>query len=139
MSLIKSNFQNWPALSDFFDDDWLKTRLGANEWSPAVNVVDNEDNYEVEVAAPGLKKEDFSITMENGVLTITGKTEKEMEEKEKNYTRKEFSFRSFAKSFTLPENVKEDGVAASYEDGVLKLTLTKSEKELPPRRQVVIQ
>lgn len=136
MSLIK---YNWPNLSDFFDDDLLKLRLSNGDWSPAVNVVDNEGNYEIEVAAPGLKKDDFSVAIENGVLTIGGKTEKEEEEKKKNYTRREFSSKSFTKSFTLPENVEEEGIAARYEEGVLKLTLKKTEKQLPPKKEVAVE
>lgn len=139
MSLVRKNFPNWTSLSDFFSDEWLSNKFPNSDWSPAVNVVDNESNYELEVAAPGLKKEDFSVAVENGVLTISGKTEKEEEEKKKNYTRKEFSSRSFSKSFTLPENVKEDGVEAKYNDGVLLLTLKKSEAELPPKKEVAIQ
>jgi HSP20 family protein len=101
-------------------------------------VVDNKGNYEIEVAAPGLKKDDFSVSIENGVLTISGKTEKEEEEKEKNYTRKEFSSKSFVKSFTLPDNVEKDAIAAKYEDGVLKLTVNKTKKELPPKQEISI-
>ena len=79
------------------------------------------------------------MAVENGVLTVSGKTDKEEEEKKKNYTRKEFSSRSFSKSFTLPKNVKEEGVEAKHEDGVLKLMLKKTEKELPPKREVTVQ
>ncbi len=136
MTLVK---YNWPNLSDFFDDDWLKSRISNSDWSPAINVVDNEQNYEVEVAAPGLKKEDFKVSVENRVLTVSGKTEKEEEEKKKNYTRKEFSSKSFSRSFTLPENIEEDSIEAKYGEGVLKLTLKKSQKELPPKKEVAIQ
>lgn len=137
MSLLKSNFANWPTISDFFDDELMKGKFNG-DWSPAVNVMENEGNYEIEVAAPGLKKEDFSVSIESGVLTIIGETKKEEEEKRKNYTRKEFSSKSFTKSFTLPNNVVEDEVSAKYEEGVLKLTIHKTEKDLPPRKQVLI-
>lgn len=136
MSLIK---YDWPSLSDFFDDDWVKSRFSNGHWSPAINVVDNEGDYEVEVAAPGFKKDDFSISYENGVLTINGKTEKEEEEKKKNYTRKEFSSKSFTKSFTLPENADAEHIGAKYKDGVLKLTLSKLEKELPGKKDIAIE
>lgn len=135
MSLIK---YQWPALSDFYDDDWMKTRFANRDWFPAINVVDNEGNYEIEMVAPGMKKEDFSVAIENGVLIITGKTENEKEEKEKNYTRKEFTSRSFTKSFTLPDNVEADAVKAKYDDGVLRLVLDKTTKELPSKKEVVI-
>ena len=135
MTLIK---HNWPTLSDFFDDDWMKIRSNNGDRSPAVNVVDNKDNYEIEVAAPGLKKDDFFVVIENGVLTITGKTEKEEEEKKKNYTRREFSSMSFTRSFTLPENVEHEGIEAKCQEGVLKLTLKKTEKALPTKKEVAI-
>lgn len=136
MTLIKSRF---PYLTDFFGDDWMQTNWKNSDWSPAVNVVDNKDSFEIEVAAPGLKKDDFKVSVENSVLTIKGETSKEEEEKTKNYTRKEFSSRSFTKSFTLPENIEGDNVKAKYDEGVLRLRLNKSTVELPPKREVVIE
>ena len=137
MSLIKRDFPMLTNLSDFFENDWFPSGF-KNEWSPAINVVDNEGQYEIEVAAPGMKKDDFNVTLENGILTINGKSEKEEEEEKKNYTRKEFSSRSFMKSFTMPDNVDEEGLSAKYDDGILKLVLAKSAKELPPKKEVVI-
>ena len=134
MSLIKSNF---PGLTDFFDENWFDNKI--KDWAPAVNVVDNDKNYEIEVAAPGLKKDDFSVDVENGVLVITGKTEKENEEKKKNYTRKEFSSRSFSKRFTLPENVEEDNIEASYTEGVLHVKLHKLENKAPAKKKISIR
>ena len=139
MTLIKTRFPNWPNLTDFFDDEWMKSKFTNGGWIPAVNVVDNDDSFELEVAAPGMKKDDFNVVVENGVLTITGTSQREEEEKEKNYTRKEFSMRSFTKSFTLPENVKEEDVTAKYEDGVLRLFLTKTELAIPPKKEVTIE
>lgn len=139
MTLIKTRFPTWDNLSDFFDDDWLKARMTKNDWTPAVNVIDNEKNYEIEVAAPGLKKDDFNVVVENGVLTISGETKEEEEEKKKNYTRKEFSARSFSHSFTLPDNVMDEDVAAKYEDGILRLMLKKTDKKLPPKKRVMIE
>jgi HSP20 family protein len=138
MSLIKSKMPSWPMLTDFFDDDWLKTKFMKEDWMPAVNVVDNEGDYEIEVAAPGLKKKDFHVTVKNGVLTVTGKTEKEEKEEKKNFTRREFSYKSFSRSFTLPEDVDEDSIVAKYEDGVLRLMLKKTEKALPPKKEVKV-
>lgn len=137
MTLIKSNFP-WNNLSDLFDDNWLKTKFANGDWSPAINVVDNEGNYEIEVAAPGIKKDDFKVSVEKGLLTISGKTESEQEEKKKNYTRKEFSSRSFSRSFTLPENVNDEDVNAKYDNGILKLTLTKKVKEAPKKKEISI-
>jgi HSP20 family protein len=140
MALIKStSFPGWSNLTDFFEDDWWKNRLVHNDWIPAVNVIDNDKNYEVEVAAPGFKKEDIHVVVENGVMTISGKTDKEEKENSKKYTRKEFTSKAFSKSFTLPENVDPDHITAKYNDGVLMLTIKKNEKMVPPKKAVAIQ
>ena len=112
MSLIKKtdwpSLLNGPVLSDFFDNDrffdadWLRKQS-----VPAVNVKETEKTFEIELAAPGLTKKDFEISVDNGMLTISSEKKEEKEEKEKNYTRKEFSYSSFSRSFTLPENVNE--------------------------------
>lgn len=104
----------------FFDSDWLRNRS-----TPAVNVKETANNYEVEVASPGRSKKDFKITAENGVLTISSEKKQEQEQKEKDYTRTEFTYSSFSRSFTLPENANEDDIKANYEDGILKLAIAK--------------
>ncbi len=139
MSIIKSNLRNWPTLSDFFDNNWLRDRFETGDWMPAVNVIQNDDNYELELAAPGYKKEDIKIGVENGVMTVSAESSSEKEEKEKNYTRKEFSSSSFSKSFTLPENASEDAINAEYKDGVLKITLEKSKKSIPPKKEISVK
>jgi HSP20 family protein len=130
MTLVKRG--DWPLLGNgnllsdffnndrFFDSDWLKSQP-----VPAVNVRETEKNFEIELAAPGRSKKDFNITVDNGVLTISSEKKEEKEQKEKNYTRKEFGYSSFSRAFTLPENVNEDDVKANYEDGLLKLSLAK--------------
>jgi HSP20 family protein len=142
MSIIKRS--DWPflmngnLLSDFFDNDrffdsdWLKKQS-----VPAVNVKETEKNFEIEVAAPGLSKKDFKIAVENGLLTISSEKREEKEEKEKDYTRKEFSYSSFSRSFTLPENVNEDDVKANYEDGLLKLNVAKKTITQPKVKKAI--
>jgi HSP20 family protein len=130
MSLIKKtdrpSLMNGSLLSDFFDNDrffdadWLRKQS-----VPAVNVKETEKTFEIEVAAPGLTKKDFHIAVDNGMLTISSEKQEEKEEKDNNYTRKEFSYSSFSRSFTLPENVNEEDVKAYYEDGILKLHVAK--------------
>jgi HSP20 family protein len=137
MTLVKRNFPGFANLSDFFGDDWLNFKT--TDLMPAINVSDNEGNYEIEVAAPGFKKDEFSISVENGVLTVSAKTEKEEEEKKKNYTRREFSSKSFSRSFTLPDNVDEDAIEANYDDGVLRLVLNKAEKALPSKKSINVK
>lgn len=137
MSIIKRN-SDWPLLngsllSDFFDNDrffdstWLRKQT-----LPAVNVKETDKGFDIEVAAPGLTKKDFNIFLEDRMLTISSEKKEQKEEKEKGYTRKEFNYSSFSRSFALPENVNEGDVRATYEDGVLKLTLMK--KALPKEK-----
>ncbi len=137
MSLIKRDLPMLNNLTDFFDDDWLQARF-TNDWTPSVNVIENEKNYEIEMAAPGMRKEDFHVTLENGLLTIRGTTENEKEEDTRRYTRREFTTRSFIKSFTLPKNVDMEEMTAKYDDGILRLTILKKETEILPKKEVVI-
>lgn len=104
----------------FFDSDWMKSVT-----VPSVNIRETEKEFFVELAAPGLNKKDFKIGIENGMLTISAEKKTEKEEKEKTFTRKEFSYTNFSRSFMLPENVNEENVEAHYEDGLLKLQLQK--------------
>lgn len=110
-------------LKRFFNEDFGN---GMNEF-PAVNVKDLKDTYEVQLAAPGLEKSDFNITMDNGILTITAEKEEKKEEEKEGFIRKEFSFNSFSRSMILPDFIDEDeDVKATYKDGVLKLLLKKT-------------
>jgi|SRR5450631_650992 len=102
---------------------------------PAVNIAENKNNYEISLAAPGMKKDDFRIDVEGNSLTISAETEEKKEEKEEKYTRKEYNYSSFSRSFTLPEWVNKDKIDASYDNGLLRLVLPKTEemKKLSPR------
>ena len=144
MSLIKTNNANTPTyrslLSDFFDTDgFFSEPLFKKDWVPSVNVKANENNYEIDLAAPGLKKEDFKVEVENGVLTISAEKKTEKEETDKKYTRKEFSYNSFIRSFALPENVEEDSISAKYEEGILRLTLKRTKVEKPNKKVISLQ
>lgn len=129
MSLIKKNGNGLSVptiFSDFFDTDkFFNDAFFKRDLIPAVNVSDTENTYEIELAAPGLKKSDFKVNVENGVLTISAETQSEEEETNKNYTRREFRSESFSRAFSLPENANEEKIGAKYEDGVLKLSLAK--------------
>lgn len=146
MTLMKKSnfpfFWNEKWLTDFFDNgrffDSDMMKMSANPM-PAVNIVENEKDFVIELAAPGLTKKDFNVTVENGVLTISAEKEMEKEDARKNYTRKEYSFEQFERSFTLPENVTEDKIKAHYEDGILKLELAKKAlATLPPKKEIVV-
>ena len=115
-------------MSDLFDNDrFLEGEFYNGTSIPAVNVKETEDNFEIELAVPGMKKDDFKIEVENGVLSISGEKEEKQEEKKEQYTRQEFSYSSFSRSFTLPDNVDEDNIKANYKEGVLGLQLAKKE------------
>jgi HSP20 family protein len=144
MALIKRSDRpllGGSLLSDFFDDDrffnspWLS---GQN--IPAVNVKENDKNFEIELAAPGYNKNDFNVLMEDGVLTISAERKQEEEKKEDKYTRREFGYTSFTRSFHLPKNVNENDVKASFENGVLKLMINKKNTEQSnPKKSIQIQ
>lgn len=136
MTLIKRNFPVFNNLTDFFDDDWLRWR--GNDWMPAVNISENDKFYEIEMAVPGMKKDQFTVDLDGDLLTIKGEMKEESEKTEKNYTRREFNFKSFTRSFTLPENVARENIEAKYLDGMLKLMLKKTKKEVPAKKMVEI-
>lgn len=133
MSLVKWNQpskllgrRNW--IENFFAeaDDFLKNWDWDKESTvPAVNVREEKDAFMIDVAAPGMKKEDFKVEFEKGVLMITGKTEMRREEKTDTFQRKEFSYSDFKRSFWVPDNVNADQISAVYEDGLLRLKLPK--------------
>lgn len=137
-------FRNVPS---FFDDFWTKDMFDMPRVSkregftmPSVNIIENGEYYRVEVAAPGLKKDDFKIELDNNVLTISSEFENKEEVKDENYTRKEFNYGSFQRSFTLPEDVVDtEKINAKYNDGVLNIMIPKKEEVKPkPVRTIKI-
>jgi HSP20 family protein len=128
-------------MDDFFDSRMWNTGLMETDfWNgktmePALNIKETDDHFDVALAAPGFSKKDFKITLENGFLNISAEKEVKEEEKEENYTRREFNYTAFERSMQLPENVKEDAVKAKYDDGILSFKLLKKEeaKKRPPR------
>ena len=143
MSLTRWN--NYRGMTNLFDDffskdlwNWgLANNSDTNTTIPAVNIKENAENFVVEMAAPGMKKEDFRVELDGNTLTISSEMKNEREEKEdERYTRREFSYQSFQRTFTLPKNVVDiDQINARYENGVLHLQIPKREeaKQKPPR------
>ncbi|MBT8266837.1 MAG: Hsp20/alpha crystallin family protein [Bacteroidia bacterium] len=143
MSLVKFNKKRRPwfpsEISNFFgDDDFYNDRFWQKhvQDEPAMNIKETDTEYQVELAAPGLKKEDFEISIDNGLLKIKAEKATETEEKEDNFTRKEFNYSAFSRSLSLPENVKEEDIKVTYKDGILKFNLVKKMIEEPkdPKR-----
>ena len=132
-----------PSLSSWVDN-FFDTNLGTGFLSnfntgitlPAVNIKENADAYVLELAIPGMKKSDFNIDVENKVLSIASEVETEDEASNENYTRREFGYASFKRTFTLPDTVEQDNVKATYKDGILCVVLPKREeaKQKPARR-----
>lgn len=145
MSLVKFSNQ-FPTLFDrFFDNDlfdWSNKNFSlTNTTLPAVNIMEDDNSYQVEMAAPSLNKDDFKIELNNDVLTISSEKKTENETKEgQRYTRKEFSYQSFSRSFTLPDSVDNDKIKAKYENGVLRVIIPKREDAKPrPVKQIAIE
>ena len=140
MSIVRRNNMIFPSLmNDFFKPDWFGGMEKFESTLPAVNINEDETGFELEFAIPGQKKEDFNVEIDDHVMTVSMETRTEDETKEKNFTRREFSYESFKRSFTLPETVDEDKIEASYKEGILKFRLPKKDEALPkPKRTIAI-
>jgi HSP20 family protein len=118
-----------PFLSNLFDDDFFPVLTSRTSSMPAVNIKEDEKNYTLELAIPGMDKKDLKIDINEDVLTISSETKNESEEEKDGYKRKEFSYSTFCRSFYIPENVNRDKIGASYKDGILNIELPKMEEE----------
>ena len=113
-----------------------KETLTVADWIPTVDISETEGEYLIKAELPEVRKEDVKVTVENGVLTLQGERRQEKEEKGKRFHRVERSYGSFVRSFSLPESVDESAVKAEYKDGVLHVTLQKSQEALPKKIKV---
>lgn len=123
-NLLSPSLENY--LNDFFNND-LTSREFAG-YVPAVNIIENEKSYNIEVSAPGFEKKDFNVQVEEGILTISGEHKTEKNETEQNFVRREFNYGSFSRRFNLVDLVDEEKIDAKYENGILKIVLPKNEK-----------
>ncbi len=145
MSLVKFSNQMPSVFDRFFENDmfdWSNRNFSnTNTTLPAVNIKEDDDGFEVEMSAPGLDKKDFNIELNNSVLTISSEKEVENETKEgQQFTRREFSYQSFSRSFTLPETTESEKIAAKYENGILSVSIPKKEEAKPkPVKQIEIK
>lgn len=145
MTLVKSSLPVLPAFPRLFDDFFTRDLFdwGSRDFSntqttiPAVNIIENYDSFHVEMAAPGMDKSDFLLELDNEYLTISSKKELRNELREnEQYTRREFSYQSFQRTFHLPKTVVDESkIKAEYKNGVLRIMIPKKEeaKALPPR------
>lgn len=141
-SVSSNSNQSFPILSTWLDDIFnrdlpsvFSSNFNTGITLPKVNIKETPDAYMVDMAVPGLKKSDFQIDLDNQVLSISTETKEESEEKNENYTRREFGYASFKRTFSLPETVDEDKIKASYNEGILSIHLPKKEeaKQKPAR------
>ena len=143
MTPMRRYEQSWlpEIFNDFFANDWM-TRTNAT--APAINVIEDDKDYKVEVAAPGMNKEDFKINVTDDnylVLTMEKKNESKDEDKKRKYLRREFSYHKFEQSLALPEDVNKDDIKATVHDGILTIEIPKvkiTEKQ-PTVKQIEIQ
>ena len=122
--------------NEFFDDGNL---WGPVANIPAVNITEEKDEYQVSLAAPGMKKEDFNIDVDRNMLTISSEKEETKEEKDKKFTRKEYNYSSFSRSFTLPEEINKEKIEAQYENGVLKISLPRQEEAKKLSKHIAVK
>ena len=148
MTLLKRSDSYYPSIPSFIDNlfsrdwmDWSNLNFSStNTTLPAVNIRETENEYELEVAAPGMKKSDFKINLDKNQLTISSELQEGKKASDDNYSRKEFSYMSFQRSFTIPEHVVDgDKISAKYLDGILRVRLPKMEEAKPkPAREIKI-
>lgn len=123
-----------PRLFDF-DDDFFRSEVA----TPPVNIIETSKEFKLDLSVPGMKKEDFKIDVDNGVLTISSEKETDKNEGNENYCRHEFSYNSFSRNFTLPDNVAENNINAKYTDGMLQIIIPKTEATVSkPKKQITV-
>jgi HSP20 family protein len=130
-----------PGIDDvfesFFNDTFFSDRIVSRV--PGVNIGETEGKYHIELAAPGLKKEDFKINLDRNVLSISVEQTADRQDKQKNYNKREYSYNSFVRSFTLPESAEVSAIEAAYTDGILRIDVAKREEAKAATRQIEIK
>jgi len=146
MTLVKFNSDKktnplMPGFNDVFDsifnDSFFSDRTVMRV--PAANISETEDHFHIELAAPGLQKEDFNINLDRNILSISVEQRSEHKDNQRNYSKREYSYNSFVRSFTLPESANENAIEAEYQNGVLKINIAKKEEAKTVRRQIDIK
>jgi HSP20 family protein len=123
-------------ISDALDRLWSDEAVS---WMPAVNIRERADDFVIDLAVPGMQKKDFTVEIDNGILAVRGERREETTGENEQVTRREFTYGSFSRTFTLPESANPEDVKASYRDGILSLTVSKREESrLKPKKQIQI-
>jgi HSP20 family protein len=145
MTLVKFNNGHRSAVNPFFSDVF-QSLLNDSQVSdrlinktPAVNIAETENQFEIELAAPGLSKEDFKINLDKNVLSVSADKKVENVEEGKKYSKKEYAYNSFVRSFTLPETADQSKIEAEYVDGILKLNVAKKEEAKIQAREIAVK
>lgn len=135
MNLVKRQKPVFTSLIDdlFLNQDWSQI----NTTVPAANIIEADDHFNIELAAPGKKKSDFKIELDEGVLTISSEIETKSTEKEGSFTRKEFGYSAFKRSFNIPDTLVTDKISANYKEGILTVSLPKKEEALPQPKKLI--
>ena len=137
MKIVKfNNKQLFPSLiNEFFNDDFGVNFLNSNHSVPSVNTIENDDSFEIDLAVPGMKKDDFSIELENNVLIISSETSNNVSNE--NLRLNEFNYSSFQRSFKIPESVNLDKIKGNYKNGILKVLLPKKKESISKTNRVI--
>ncbi len=137
MTIVTKHQDMLPSFTSLFDG-FINTDLGdlkrknfstITSTFPKVNITERDDAFNMEMAVPGVNKEDFNINLDHKILTVSSNNEEDSLEENQRFIKKEFSYSTFQRSFTLPESVAEDGISATYVNGILKITIPKKEEE----------
>lgn len=134
-SLLRPGFDD--VFESILNDSFLTDRMVSRV--PAVNISETDGHYHIELAAPGLKKEDFKVNLDRDILTISAEHQTEQSENDKKYNKREYSYTSFVRSFTLPDSADDEQIEAEYTDGVLKINVAKREEARTASRQIEIR
>lgn len=130
-----------PMFDEVFNDFFggAHAHRGFMHKSAAVNIKESEKEYQLEFAAPGFEKDEFKLNLENQVLTVSAEKKNESREEQSGYTRREFAYSAFQRSFTLPESVQEEGIKAEYKNGILLVSIPKKEAESKQKRSISVE
>lgn len=135
--VIRKRNYNPAYYPNFFDNDF-ESFFGNRKFTPAVNIKEDEKKYEIEMALPGMEKEDIKIEVEKDILMISSEHKNEKKESYDGYSRREFGYQTFCRNFTIPENTESEKIAASFKNGILNIEIPKSKEDVKLNRVIKI-